>query len=119
MTDTPPHTLRFWEKQFEGILTPLRTKGGQRRYEREHVSLVERIKELKSRGASLSGIRMNLFHEEKDVVPHPSTLEHFVERLVKVIRTEIYDFLEESLRESDRLSSGTVSHVDEDTDDGL
>jgi len=25
-------TLRFWEKEFEGILVPLRTRGGQRRY---------------------------------------------------------------------------------------
>ena len=74
--------------------------------------MVERIKELKSQGASLNGIRTNLFREEEDVVPHPGTLEDFVERLVKVIRTEIYDFLEESLRESDRLASGMVPHPD-------
>ena len=40
----PKPTLRFWEKEFEGILVPLRTKGGQRRYAPGHVSLIEEIK---------------------------------------------------------------------------
>ena len=28
----PKHTLRFWEKEFHGMIVPLRTQGGQRRY---------------------------------------------------------------------------------------
>jgi len=118
MTDTPPHTLRFWEKEFEGILTPLRTKGGQRRYRREHVTLIERIKELKSQGASLNRIRTSLFHEENGHASQPKALEHFVECLVEVIRKEIYTFLEQSLGESDRPSSETVLRLDGDSKSG-
>jgi hypothetical protein len=40
----PKPTLRFWGKEFEGILLPLRTNGGQRRYVPEHVSILSEIK---------------------------------------------------------------------------
>ncbi len=33
LTSIPTHTLRFWEKEFDSILVPLRTPGGQRRDE--------------------------------------------------------------------------------------
>ena len=49
----PKPTLRFWEKEFEGILLPLRTKGGQRRYAPEHVAVIEEIKMLKKAGLRL------------------------------------------------------------------
>jgi len=38
--DVPKPTLRFWEKEFEGILDPLRTNGRQRRYAPEHVAVI-------------------------------------------------------------------------------
>ena len=53
-------TLRFWEKEFEGILVPLRTNGGQRRYAPEHVSVIEEIKMLKKAGLSLIEIKRKL-----------------------------------------------------------
>jgi len=40
----PKHTLRFWEKEFNGQITPHRTQGGQRRYAAEHVAVIETIK---------------------------------------------------------------------------
>ncbi len=43
LTGIPTHTLRFWEKEFDGILVPLRTQGGQRRYNSESISLIESI----------------------------------------------------------------------------
>lgn len=46
--NVPKPTLRFWEKEFEGILLPLRTNGGQRRCTSEHVSVIEEIKMFKS-----------------------------------------------------------------------
>ena len=56
----PKPTLRFWEKEFEGILLPLRTHGGQRRYAPEHVSVIEEIKMLKKAGLSLVEIKSKL-----------------------------------------------------------
>ena len=38
------HTLRFWERELNGVIVPLRTKGGQRRYTLETLSrLLESI----------------------------------------------------------------------------
>ena len=34
----PKPTLRFWEKELEGIFVPLRTRGGQRRYRQSEVA---------------------------------------------------------------------------------
>ena len=56
----PKPTLRFWEKEFEGILLPLRTNGGQRRYTSEHVSVIGEIKMLKKAGLSLAKIKTRM-----------------------------------------------------------
>jgi DNA-binding transcriptional MerR regulator len=53
----PKPTLRYWEKEFEGILVPLRTHGGQRRYTSEHIFIIEEIKMLKKEGLSLAEIK--------------------------------------------------------------
>ena len=52
-----PHTLRFWEKELNGILVPLRTEGGQRRYTEDHLSIIAKIKKLKREGLTLAKIR--------------------------------------------------------------
>lgn len=56
----PKPTLRFWEKEFEGMLQPLRTNGGQRRYTSQHISIVEEINALKMAGLSLAEIKRKL-----------------------------------------------------------
>ena len=58
--DVPKPTLRFWEREFDGILAPLRTNGGQRRYAPEHISVIEEIKMLKKAGLSLIQIKRKL-----------------------------------------------------------
>jgi len=58
--DVPKPTLRFWEKEFEGILVPLMTISGQGRYAEEHVSVIEEIKMLKKAGLSLVEIKRKL-----------------------------------------------------------
>lgn len=40
------HTLRYWEKEFEEFLEPIRTPGGQRRYRAEDLRTVLQIKRL-------------------------------------------------------------------------
>ena len=48
-----PHTLRFWEKELERVIVPLRTKGGQRRYTLEHLFVIDEVKRLKNKADSL------------------------------------------------------------------
>jgi len=54
------HTLRFWEKELEGIIVPVRTKGGQRRYTLEDLLVIEEIKSLKAKSLSLADIKREL-----------------------------------------------------------
>lgn len=42
----PISTIRYWEREFEGILTPARTEKGQRRYSRKEIKTLETIKRL-------------------------------------------------------------------------
>ena len=46
----PKPTLRFWEKELDGIIVPLRTRGGQRRYSVQHILIIEEVTNLKKRG---------------------------------------------------------------------
>lgn len=46
MCKIPPHTIRFWEKEFQDFLAPLRTQGKQRRYSEEHLRQILHIKKL-------------------------------------------------------------------------
>ena len=66
--DVPKPTLRFWERAFDGILVPLRTNGGQRRYAPEHISVIEEIKMLKKAGLSLVEIKRKLGKGQRSVV---------------------------------------------------
>jgi DNA-binding transcriptional MerR regulator len=121
MTDTPPHTLRFWEREFEGILAPLRTNGGQRRYGSEEILVIERIKELKDQGISLNGIKRSLSSEGAGMPPSVShVIEDLVDRLTDIIRTEIYESFRrlngKQNEQAKRVSA--IAEVAAETDDG-
>lgn len=51
-------TLRFWEKELDGIIVPLRTRGKQRRYGVETASVIEEIKSLREKGMGLAETRV-------------------------------------------------------------
>ena len=58
------HTLRFWEKEFSEFLQPARTNGGQRRYDHEHISLIDKIRGLVHKeGMSLATAKEELVKE--------------------------------------------------------
>ncbi len=64
LTGVPKSTIRFWEKEFQNFLTPLRTAGNQRRYDTEMVSTVETINQLvNSEGYTLDGARRRMVGE--------------------------------------------------------
>ncbi len=61
LTDVPIHTLRYWESEFDGYFSPLRTSGRQRRYDEEAVGRVLEIKTLlKEEKYSIAGARQVL-----------------------------------------------------------
>lgn len=61
VTGVPIHTLRYWESEFDGYFSPLRTSGRQRRYDEEAVTRVLEIKSLlKEEKYSIAGARQVL-----------------------------------------------------------
>jgi len=50
-----PQTLRIYERR--GLVTPARTKGGNRRYSDADIAILLRISELTTAGMNLEGIR--------------------------------------------------------------
>lgn len=61
LTAVPKSTIRFWEKEFIDFLTPLRTDGNQRRYNRKTVDVIENINRLVNQeGYTLDGARRQL-----------------------------------------------------------
>jgi MerR family Zn(II)-responsive transcriptional regulator of zntA len=56
LLDTTVRTIRFYEE--EGLLQPLRTDGGTRRYTQRHVSRLRAILALVGNGFSLESIRL-------------------------------------------------------------
>ena len=98
ITNTPCHTLRFWEKEFTGILEPLRTKGGQRRYTEETVVLIEQIRRFREDGISLARIKRSLDCGEEEPVVHDVKIDLLAKRVSAIIRNEIYNFFAEIMR---------------------
>jgi DNA-binding transcriptional MerR regulator len=97
----PKPTLRFWEKEFDGILLPFRTNGGQRRYAPEHVCLLKEIKTLKKTGLRLGEIKRKLRNtirseavRQRYRMERKDRIEHLADRVAEVVRSEIVRFFE-------------------------
>ena len=91
-------TLRFWECEFAGILTPLRTPGGQRRYTDAHIKVLERIISLKEKGLKLAEIKAEMARENH-VMPgkeFSDNIDILTERITKAVRKEIQQFFHNS-----------------------
>jgi DNA-binding transcriptional MerR regulator len=100
----PKPTLRFWEKEFEGILVPLRTNGGQRRYTSQHISIVEEIKALKKAGLRLSEIRRKLGMGQMSETGSQrygdgqmDGIDLLVEKVAEAVKIEVLRFLKRGM----------------------
>jgi DNA-binding transcriptional MerR regulator len=61
ITGIPKPTIRYWEKEFEAFLEPLRTTGNQRRYDEGSIADLEKINYLvKVQGYTIEGARRKL-----------------------------------------------------------
>ena len=90
----PKHTLRFWEKEFEGIFIPPRTKGGQRRYTPGNVAVIEEIKRRREEGMGLSQIKSELNNGNSDKHFNSSKIDLLANRVADVVKAEVYHFFE-------------------------
>ena len=64
LTDVEVHTLRYWEEEFAGLVDPIRTAGGQRRYRPEDLEVLGRIKALlRDDMLTIPGARRRLMEE--------------------------------------------------------
>jgi DNA-binding transcriptional MerR regulator len=91
----PKPTLRFWEKELDGIIVPLRTPGGQRRYTLDHLNLIQKIQRMRKQGMRLSEIKskLNTKNVGMKMPTNPVDFEVLVERVTEVVKTEIYRML--------------------------
>ena len=65
MLGVKPHVLRYWEQEF-GAVRPKRTPRGVRRYRKEDIELLKRIKQLVwNEGYTVEGARKRLAEERK------------------------------------------------------
>ncbi|MCL1785638.1 MAG: MerR family transcriptional regulator [Alphaproteobacteria bacterium] len=56
--NVPAHTLRYWEKTFDGAIRPVTGAGGRRYYRDEDAAKIESIKGLLyDQGYTIAGVR--------------------------------------------------------------
>ncbi len=93
--EIPKPTLRFWEKELDGIIVPLRTNGGQRRYTAENISIVEEINRLRiKRWISLADIKRKLGNGGNGSNSNARGIDFLANRVAEVVRAEVYRFFE-------------------------
>lgn len=91
MIQVAPHTLRFWEKEFEFFLKPPRTVGKQRRYDTESIEKLKTIQHLlKDVGYSIAGAKRVLITKQSPAVNELDLLpEPLMQKLYGVLRGEM------------------------------
>lgn len=91
------HTLRFWEKELDGVILPLRTKGGQRRYTLEHLFVIDEIKRLKTKGLSLANIKEELDKRYNNTAnsKEPEKVDLLANRIAEIVKSTIHSFFEQ------------------------
>jgi DNA-binding transcriptional MerR regulator len=91
----PKPTLRFWEKELNGIIIPFRTQGGQRRYSVENLKVIEEVNELRKSGMSIAEIRGALKNhsEPKDRGTISTDIDDLAEKIAVIIKKEVRQYL--------------------------
>ena len=88
----PRPTLRFWEKELEGIIVPLRTRGGQRRYTMKQYIIIEEIKRLRDKGINLAEIKKELNKTHSGAHSASKEIDQLAEKLASIVKAEVYNF---------------------------
>ncbi|MCK4469876.1 MAG: MerR family transcriptional regulator [Desulfobacterales bacterium] len=90
----PKPTLRFWEKELDGIIVPHRTRGGQRRYALEHLTIIGKVKELREKGMSLAEIKRQINNTNKGDNSNSNRVDLLAARVAEVVKAEVNRFFE-------------------------
>ena len=97
----PKPTLRFWEKELDGIIVPHRTRGGQRRYALEHLTIIGKVKELREKVMSLPEIKRKLGKGQMSEAGSQGSgdertdrVDLLAARVAEVVRAEVNRFFE-------------------------
>ncbi len=88
----PKPTLRFWERELNRVIVPLRTHGGQRRYTAQNLLVLEEIKKCRENGLSLPEIRERIHRGFEEDEVSSSKIDLLAIRVAEVVKTEIYNF---------------------------
>jgi len=90
------HTLRFWEKELDGLIVPLRSQGGQRRYTPEHLFIIEEIRRLKRKGLSLVDIKNKLdnSYNAEEGNSNSQRVDLLADQVAEMVKSAIYRFFE-------------------------
>jgi len=91
--DIPKPTIRFWEKELEGIIVPLRSNGGQRRYNESHIPLFEQIKRLRNAGRSISQVKEYFNNRNRTTNSPESEIDMLTKRISDLVKMEVTKFL--------------------------
>ena len=97
-----PHTIRFWEKEFDFYLSSERTGGRQRRYDEDALEKLKKVYGmLKEDGYSIAGAKRALYFELKDGSTKEVTEEEITEisteektiadRIAQMIKSELIE----------------------------
>jgi len=91
----PKPTLRFWEKELNGIIIPFRTQGGQRRYTVENLQVIEEINKLRKAGMSIAEIRrvLDKHSEPKDRITISTDMDDLAETIAGIVKKEVRQYL--------------------------
>jgi DNA-binding transcriptional MerR regulator len=90
----PKPTLRFWEKELNGIIIPFRTPGGQRRYTVENLKVIKHIHRLRKEGMSILEIK-RIFErrtDSQDVAPNSIDIDQLAEKIAQIVKAEVYKY---------------------------
>jgi DNA-binding transcriptional MerR regulator len=92
----PKSTLRFWESELDGVVVSLRTHGGQRRYNTEHICIINEIKKLRDEGFSLVEIKRKLNNGVRENMNNSNSnkIDLLANRVAEVVKAEVHRFFE-------------------------
>jgi DNA-binding transcriptional MerR regulator len=93
--DIPKPTLRFWEKELGGVIVPLRTAGGQRRYTNIHITVLGKIKDLRDSGKSITEIKeyFNNGHDHEKPIDDEIAIDILTKKIAELVKLEVTKFL--------------------------
>lgn len=110
LTGVPKTTIRFWEKEFNDFLQPMRTSGNQRRYGPGDVETIAKISHLVNNdGYTLDGVRRKMQNEsELEQLPKDKPerkIENLAETMSEYLLKRIF-----AMAQAEEVSSRKVNN---------